>query len=105
MFDYLFKANDYLLSHGINITIIIIVVLFVHAVKLGLNNFQFYNEKSKILINIGLGILFSFLICFFINKFQVNGIAIDTLLGASLSVYSVNIMDGIAAIFKKKEGL
>lgn len=101
--DTFIKLNTYLLSNGINIIAIILTILFVHGIKTALNNFTFYNDKSKTLINLFLGLIVSFIICFSINQFKTHGIVIDTLLGAGLSVYSREIMDGVSKFFAKKE--
>lgn len=94
--------ND-LSARGINIVSIILTILIVHIIKTTFNKFQFYNKKTGSIINIVVGFIisigFSFIV--YVKYLSFYNIAITSILGAGLSVYSREIIDATLKFLKK----
>jgi len=103
MLDIIIDSYNWLASKGINAIAMVIILISVHGIKTILNSFTFYNEKTGSIINLGIGLVISIGLSFVFYHYQaVNLIIINSITGASLSVYSREIIDAGIKLFNKK---
>jgi hypothetical protein len=95
------NINNYLLLQGINVIAIILIIAIVHGLKVSiLENLSLYNDKTKIVINIGLGLIIGFIvtILFYILKFDWNIIIRTSITSTIISVFSHQLVKGLFQI-------
>lgn len=90
---------------GVNLVSIFLTILIVHILKNIFVNFNFYNVKTKGIINIVTGFIISMSFAFMLyyDDLTIINIFLTGFIGAGLSVYSREILTSIKKVGKKYE--